>query len=248
MPEPMIRTDNLSKRFEDVLAVDQLNIEVYPGEIFGFLGPNGSGKTTTIKLLCGLMRPTGGRAFIGGYDVQVHHVDAKRLVGYVPDDPFVYEKLSGIEFLRFVAGLREIEDGEAGRRSSALLDRFGLQNAAAKLVEGYSHGMRQRLVMCACFLHDPQAIIVDEPMVGLDPKSSRIVKDVFRERARDGATVFLSTHTLSLAAELCTRIGIIMDGRLLAVGTPAEIARRAGSEADLEDAFLSLTHDSVEVR
>jgi ABC-2 type transport system ATP-binding protein len=244
----MIRTDNLTKRFEDVVAVDRLNIEVYPGEIYGFLGPNGSGKTTTIKLLIGLLRPTGGRAFVGGYDVQVHHVEAKRLIGYVPDDPYVYEKLSGREFLRFVAGLYEIDDGEGERRAGELLERFGLTSAADKLVEGYSHGMRQRLVMCACFLHDPQVLVVDEPMVGLDPRSSRIVKDAFRERARAGAAVFISTHTLALAEELCTRIAIIMDGRLLAVGTPEEITRRAGSEAHLEDAFLKLTAESVEVR
>jgi ABC-2 type transport system ATP-binding protein len=244
----MIRTDNLTKRFEDVVAVDRLNIEVYPGEIYGFLGPNGSGKTTTIKLLIGLLRPTGGRAFVGGYDVQVHHVEAKRLIGYIPDDPYVYEKLSGREFLRFVAGLYEIDDGEGERRAGELLERFGLTSAADKLVEGYSHGMRQRLVMCACFLHDPQVLVVDEPMVGLDPRSSRIVKDAFRERARAGAAVFISTHTLALAEELCTRIAIIMDGRLLAVGTPEEITRRAGSEAHLEDAFLKLTAESVEVR
>ncbi|NLC58385.1 MAG: ABC transporter ATP-binding protein [Armatimonadetes bacterium] len=237
----MIETEHLRKEFGDVVAVEDLSLRIPPGEFFGFLGPNGSGKTTTIKLLTGLLRPTRGRALIGGHDIQQEHLAAKRLIGYVPDTPYLYEKLTAREFLRFVGDLYELPEAALKQRIPELLDLFGLTPVADRLIEDYSHGMRQKAVMAACLLHEPRVIIIDEPMVGLDPQSAHLVKTILREQCRQGVSVFMSTHTLSLAEDVCDRVGIILKGRLVALGTVTELKQQFGSEGDLEDLFLDLT-------
>lgn len=237
----MIETDHLRKEYGDVVAVEDLCLQIPPGEFFGFLGPNGSGKTTTIKVLTGLLRPTVGRALIGGHDIQKSHIEAKRLIGYVPDTPYLYEKLSAFEFLRFVGDLYQLPDKTLDGRIGELLEMFGLTPVANKLIEDFSHGMRQKVVMSACLLHDPKAIIIDEPMVGLDPQSAHLVKNILREQCRAGASVFMSTHTLSLAEDVCDRVGIILKGKLIALGTVAELKQQYGNEGDLEELFLDLT-------
>lgn len=242
----MLQTRNLTKRYGDKLAVDDLHLEVQPGEFFCFLGPNGAGKTTTIKMLTTLVRPTSGQAIVGGYDVQRDPVQAKRLLGYVPDHPFLYDKLTGFEFLRFVAGLYQMDDATFRDRAAEMLDQFEIDHVADQLVENYSHGMRQKLSFASCFLHDPQAVIVDEPWVGLDPKNIHRVKQYLRRRADEGLTVLMSTHTLSIAEEVGDRIGIIHQGRLLTTGSVSEIkalAADGGGSASLEDVFLELTRD-----
>jgi len=235
----MIKIIGLTKRFGDCVAVDNLSLEIKEGEIFGFLGPNGAGKTTTIKLLTGLLRPDEGEVFIGGHNIQKDHLNAKKLIGYAPDFPFLYDKLTGREFLIFISEIYQITGAE--KRMEDVLTLFGLEMVKDKLIEEYSHGMRQRLVLCSLLLHDPRAIIIDEPMVGLDPKSARLLKDVLKERASLGATVFLSTHTLTVAEDICTRIGLINKGRLIAEGTILELKEMAHVKGRLEDVFLELT-------
>ncbi|MDX9973689.1 MAG: ABC transporter ATP-binding protein [FCB group bacterium] len=236
----MIQTENLTKRFGPKTAVDSLTIEVPPGEFFCFLGPNGAGKTTTIKMLTGLLLPTAGRAIVGGYDIQRDPIEAKRLIGYIPDHPFLYEKLTGREFMRFVAGLYRLPHAANGKASD-LLDQFEIGGVADQLIENYSHGMRQKLSFASCFLHEPSIVIVDEPWVGLDPKNIRFVKDFLREKTREGVTVFMSTHTLSIAEEVADRIGIIYGGRLRHVGSVADIKALSKEQGTLEDVFLELT-------
>jgi ABC-2 type transport system ATP-binding protein len=237
----MIRTENLTKRFGDNAAVDGLNLEIKAGEFFCFLGPNGAGKTTTIKMLTGLLHPTEGRALLGGHDIQREPVEAKRLIGYIPDSPFLYEKLTGREFMRFVAGLYQMDGQGAVARSDELLKLFGILSVADQLIEDYSHGMRQKLSFVSCFLHEPKIVIVDEPWVGLDPKNIRFVKDYLKARTKEGLTVFMSTHTLSIAEETADRIGIIHNGKLLHIGTVPEIMAMARHPGSLEDVFLELT-------
>ena len=239
----MIRTVHLTKNFDGLLAVNDLSLEIARGEIFAFLGPNGAGKTTTIKLLTGLLRPTIGRVLIGGQDIQHDHIAAKRIIGYIPDRPYLYEKLTGWEFLHFIGDLYEIPHQDQQQRAEELLDLFSLTDTADRLIEDYSHGMRQKLVMAASFLHHPEVIIIDEPMVGLDPRSARIVKNVLRKQVHQGKTVFLSTHTLSVAEELAHRIGIIQQGRLRFLGNMSDLRERQRSDGDLEDLFLKLTED-----
>ena len=237
----MIALRGASKQYGRFRAVHPLDLTVYRGEVFGFLGPNGAGKTTTIKMLGGIMRPTGGRIEVMGIDMLADPVAAKRRIGYIPDRPYLYEKLTAFEFLRFIAGIFDVPPDAFEARADALARRFGLSNWLDALIEGFSHGMKQRLVLTAALIHEPDLIIVDEPMVGLDPKGARLVKDMFREQAASGGTVFLSTHSLEVAEEVCDRIAIIQDGQLLALGTMAELRQQAGSEADLETVFLSLT-------
>lgn len=242
----MISMRNLTKRFGEKIALDNLNLEVAGGELFSFLGPNGAGKTTTIKLMTGLLKPTSGEILIGGYDIQKDAISAKRLIGYIPDFPFLYEKLTAREFIEFIGMLYKMNSGEIDKGSKELFEVFGMSSYADNLIEDYSHGMKQRLVMCASLIHDPKLIIVDEPMVGLDPKSSRIVKQILKEKARRGVTVFLSTHTLSVAEELSNRVGIIHKGRLIALGSVDEIKEMACSSSNtLEDVFLELTEEKV---
>lgn len=239
---PMVEIQNLTKRFGDITAVDSLTLQVSEGELFGFLGPNAAGKTTTIKLLTGLLRPTSGRAFIGGHDLRMESLEAKRIIGYIPDHPYLYEKLTAREFLAFVASLYGVSQRESNRRIEDLLRLFELTSWADELIESFSHGMRQRLVMSGAFIHRPKVIVVDEPMVGLDPKSARMVKEILREMCRRGMTVFMSTHTLEIAEAMCDKIGIIKEGRLIALGTIDELRKMASrQEASLEEIFLELT-------
>ena len=238
----MIRTVDLTKDYGGFRAVDHVNLHVHPGEIFGFLGPNGAGKTTTIRMLIGLLKPTSGRIRICGHDLETEPVAAKSQVGFIPDRPFLYEKLTGEEFLQFIAGLYNLDGSETEARSGELLRFFDLMDWGQELIESYSHGMKQRLVMAAAFVHHPKVIIVDEPMVGLDPQGAKLVKEVFREFCSEGNTVFMSTHTLEIAEEVCDRIAIIQEGRIIAVGNMRELKEKAGSEDKrLESIFFKLT-------
>ena len=237
----MIQAVGLTKRFGALTAVDHLNLEIGTGEIFAFLGPNAAGKTTTIKLLVGLLRPTSGRAILGGYDIHQQPVAAKRLISYVPDFPFLYDKLTPQEFIHFVGQLYSMESAKIESRANELLTLFDLIPYCQDPLESLSHGTRQRVVIAAALLHEPKIFIIDEPMVGLDPKSMRLVKDVLRQRATGGMTVFMSTHQLSVAEELAHRIGILHRGQLIAIGTMAELRKLSGRDGALEESFLALT-------
>ncbi len=238
----MIRLEGLTKKYGRFTAVHPLDLHVPAGQLFGFLGPNGAGKTTTIRMLTGVLRPTGGRVLIGGHDVATEPERAKQLLGYIPDRPFLYEKLTGREFLRFVSGLWGQDGAAAERRGDELMDLFELADWKDTLVESYSHGMRQKLLISSALIHGPRLIVVDEPMVGLDPKAARMIKDLLRTFVREGGTVFLSTHTLEVAEALCDRIAIIQDGRIRAAGTMDELREEAeAGAAGLEEIFLKLT-------
>jgi len=237
----MIQIRNLTKCFGDLKALDDLTLDVAQGEFFAFLGPNAAGKTTTIKLLTGLLRPTSGACAIGGHDLQREPEAAKRLLAYVPDFPFLYEKLTAAEFMRFIGEMFEVPPAEIPRRTGALFERFGLDPYRHELTENLSHGTRQRLVIASALLHEPKVLVIDEPMVGLDPMHARIVKDELKERSRAGATIFLSTHQLGVAEELADRIGIIARGRLIALGTLEELRARNSGTRELESIFLALT-------
>ena len=242
----MIELKNLTKTYGRLTAVDHIDLEVHAGEIIGFLGPNGAGKTTTIKMMAGILKPTEGTAIIAGHDILREPIEAKRAFGFIPDRPFIYERLTGAEFLRFMGCLYAIDGVQADLRRGRLLELFELVEWKDELVSSYSHGMKQRLVMASALLHDPKVLIIDEPMVGLDPKAAKMVKRIFREIARKGVTVFMSTHSLEVAEETCHRIAIIMHGRILVKGTLEELAREAGSgEGRLESIFLELTGGSV---
>lgn len=245
--EAAIRIEGLIKRFGEKVAVNDIHLTIPFGEFFCCLGPNGAGKTTTIKMLTGLLRPTGGTARLGEHDIVADPVAAKRLLGYVPDTPFLYEKLTGREFMRFVAGLYQMPPDDFEPHSEELLRLFNIGQVADQLIEDYSHGMRQKLSFAACFLHRPKIVIVDEPWVGLDPKSIRFVKDFLKEKTRtEGVAVFMSTHTLAIAEEIADRIGIIHQGKLLHVGRVPEILAMAQRPGSLEDVFLQLTEDGGE--
>jgi len=238
----MIELKNLTKRFGNIVAVNRLNLSVSEGEIFGFIGPNGAGKTTTLRMMGGVLAPTGGSVIIDGIDMEKEPEKAKKRIGFIPDRPFLYEKLTGMEFLRFTADLYGIEDGLFREKSEKILKQFSLYNWGDELIESYSHGMKQRLIISAALLHDPKVIVVDEPMVGLDPAGIRMVKDLFRSLAKEGTTVFMSTHTLAVAEDVCHRMGIIHKGSLIATGTIEELRLKAQvQEGDLEEVFLILT-------
>ena len=236
----MISIRGLSKHFGNLCAVDNLNLEVGQGEFFAFLGPNGAGKTTTIKLLAGLLKPTGGNAHIGGFDIQKDPEKAKAQLAYVPDFPFTYDKLTCVEFMNFVGDIFGLATADIDSRTDALFGKFHLHDYRHELTENLSHGTRQRLVISSALLHEPRVLIIDEPMVGLDPMHARIVKDEFRARASAGMTIFLSTHQLSVAEELADRIGIIHQGRLIALGTVEELRASSTDKGALESVFLSL--------
>ncbi len=238
----MIRLTKLTKRYGKFTAVDGIDLEIRKGELFGFLGPNGAGKTTTMRMIAGILQPTSGTIEIAGDDLAADPLKAKQRLGFIPDRPYVYDKLTGAEFLRFVAALYG-QDGEAvERRMEELLDLFELLPWKDELVESYSHGMRQKLIISSALLHRPEVIVVDEPMVGLDPKGQRFLKELFRAFVDRGGTVLMSTHTLDTVEEMCDRIGIIVGGKILACGTMAEVRQQtAGGDAKLEELFLKLT-------
>ena len=241
----MIRIENLVKRYGSFTAVDGVSLDVKPGEIHGFLGPNGAGKTTTLRMIAGLLKPTSGRVEVNGHDVTKQPELAKASLGFIPDRPFIYEKLTAGEFLRFHAGLYGLDGEGVMDRVHEMLDLFELRRWENELVESFSHGMKQRLVMCAAFLHRPRAVAVDEPMVGLDPRGARLIKNVFRTMSARGVAILMSTHTLEVAEEMCDRISIILKGRIIASGTVAEI-RAMGDRHDdqLTSVFLKLTGGS----
>ena len=241
----MIATHDLVKRYGSFTAVDGVSLQVPGGEIHGFLGPNGAGKTTTIRMIAGLLKPTAGRVIVNGHDLQREPERAKASLGFIPDRPFIYEKLTAGEFLRFHAGLYGVDGPGVGERVGEMLDLFELTKWEHELVESFSHGMKQRLVMSAAFLHRPQAVLVDEPMVGLDPRGARLIKDVFRRTASHGVAILMSTHTLEVAQEMCDRISIILKGRIIARGTVPELRAMAGDQGDqLTEVFLKLTGGS----
>lgn len=242
----MIQLRSLTKRYGKFTAVDSIDLTVERGEIFGFLGPNGAGKTTTLRMIAGILRPTAGTIHIGSVDVVKEPLAAKAKLGYIPDRPFIYEKLTGSEFLRFVAGLYDQQGLEVDNRARELLALFDLEDWRDELVESYSHGMRQKLIISSAFVHRPDVIVVDEPMVGLDPKAARILKDLFREYVNRGHTIMMSTHTLEVAESLCDRIAIIQGGTIRAQGTMTELRAQSqdGTER-LESIFLKLTGEEA---
>jgi len=240
--EEMIRLEGVTKRYGDFTAVDGIDLTVPRGTIFGFLGPNGAGKTTTIRMISGVLLPTSGRIFIGQDDLATEPELAKARLGYIPDRPYLYEKLSGREFLRFVAGLWGNEGKATEERAERLLELFDLSYWENELVESYSHGMRQKLLISSALIHQPELIVVDEPMVGLDPKSARTLKDLLRTYVEQGGTVFLSSHTLEVVEVLCDAIAIIHQGTIIAKGTMDELQEQADAgEAHLEEIFLKVT-------
>jgi ABC-2 type transport system ATP-binding protein len=239
----MIEVEHLTKKYGDFVAVDDVSLVVRPGEVYGFLGPNGAGKTTTIRVLVGLSLPTSGSVRVGGHDVVAEPFRAKATMGYIPDRPFLYEKLTGWELLRFVCDLQRKSWSECEQRARALLQYLDLEPWAPARIENFSHGMKQKLVLIAAMAHDPQTLIIDEPMVGLDALAQKQVKTLLRTKAAEGKTVFLTTHTLSVAEAVCDRVAILRRGKIAATGTVAELKRRAGEEAGaLEDAFLAITY------
>ncbi len=237
----MIRIDHVTKRFGDTVAVDDLTLEIPRGELFAMLGRNGAGKTTTIKMIAGLLRPTAGAVGVCGFDVQRHPLEAKTRLAYVPDQPFLYDKLTAREFLHFIADMYRIENGrEREGRIDDLVRLFEMEAYLDGLAESFSHGMKQRVVLAAALLHRPEVLVVDEPLVGLDPQNARLVKRIFREEAGRGTSILMSTHTLSVAEEVSDRIGILHEGRLVTVGTMAELRERSRSDGRLEDLFFRI--------
>ncbi len=241
--EQLIELRRLARRFGDKVAVDGLDLSICAGEIFAFLGPNGAGKTTTFKMLAGLLRPTDGSALICGYDVHRRPMEARRMMSYVPDEPYLYDKLSGREFLTMVGGLYGMSESEVERRVEGLKVALDFDGYLDDLAESYSHGMKQRIALAAALLHGPRVLITDEPTVGLDPRSARAVKGIFRSLAREGGAVFFSTHTLSVAEEIADRAGIIHRGKLVACGKISDLKALGRPGGDLEDLFLQLTEE-----
>lgn len=238
----MIELVHVTKRFGDFVAVENISLAVPQGEFFGFLGPNGAGKTTTIKMMAGLFSPTTGTIMINGHDTVREPLDAKKSLSYLPDQPFLYDKLTGREFLYFVAGLFKIDKRLAHRKIDELIGQFEIGEWIDKRTEEYSQGMRQRVTICGAFLHDPRTIIIDEPMVGLDPRSARIVKDALKARSREGTTIFMSTHSLEIVEELCDRVGIVKDGKLIFVDTLDRLKQyKTKYDGKIESVFIELT-------
>ena len=242
LPFTGITIKNLVKKYGEFLAVDKISLNVEPGKIFGFLGPNGAGKTTTIKMLAGLLKPDEGNILINGFDMDEKPEKCKLYTGYIPDRPFMYEKLTGSEFLRFIASLYHLSTETFNKNVDHLLSLFDLLEWKDHLIESYSHGMRQKLIMTSVFMLETPTIIVDEPMVGLDPKSAKIVKELFKKHATNGGSIFLSTHSLEIAEELCDEIAIILNGKIRTIGNMDDLRKEAHLQSsDLEEVFLELT-------
>ncbi|MEZ6140494.1 MAG: ABC transporter ATP-binding protein [Zavarzinella sp.] len=239
----MVTVDHVWKRYGDKVAVRDLSFSIHPGELFAFLGRNGAGKTTTIKMMCGLLFPTEGAITIGGFNVQTHGEQARQLISYVPDQPFLYEKLTGREFLTFIANLYGMKSDFIADRLQTVIRQFELTEFVDDITERYSHGMRQRTVFAAAFIHQPKLLIADEPTVGLDPRSIRLLKDLLKTETARGTTIFLSTHSLDIAQELADRIAIVEKGQLIGCGTLAELRQQVNSDASLEELFLKLTEE-----
>ena len=237
----MIVFKNLTKTYRGIKAVDNLSLQIPRGSIFGFIGPNGAGKTTTIKMMTGVLRQTSGSIRIDGFDIAREPFQVKKIIGLIPDRPFLYEKLSGTEFLWFKGGLYGMDRIRLDEEIPHLLNTFELTEWGEELIESYSHGMKQRLIIASALIHRPKVIIVDEPMVALDPRGAKLVKDLFKDKASKGVTVFMSTHTLALAQEVCQHIAIVDKGRIVASGTPKDLEKQAGVKGDLESIFLALT-------
>jgi len=237
----MIELRDLVKRFGDLVAVDGLNLSVPRGEFFAILGPNAAGKTTTIRILTGLVKPTSGSARVAGFDIQTDPIEARRRLAYVPDFPFLYDKLTPWEFLRFTGELFGLPEATMREQAQSLARRFHLEPCLHLPVESLSHGTRQRVALVSAFLHRPEVFVLDEPMVGLDPQHARVLKDMLKEEARRGVTILMSTHQLTVAEEVADRIGIMHRGRLVAVGTGDELRKLSGIEGPLEESFLALT-------
>jgi len=238
----MIELENVTKNFGDVTAVRDLNLSVSKGELFGFIGPNGAGKTTTIKMIVGLLRPTSGRVTVDGIDIRTEPERAKSRIGYIPDSPFIYSSLTGREFLWFIGHLYRMKASEIKDKIEDLFEYMEIGEWADSRAEEYSHGMRQKIVICSALMHDPKVVLVDEPMVGLDPKSARKVKVALTERVENGAAVFVSTHSLPVAEEICTRVGLIDKGAMVATGTVDEFRKSSKRGArSLEDIYMEIT-------
>jgi len=238
----MLKLTNLTKKFGNFTAVNNINLEINAGDFFGFLGQNGAGKTTTIKMITGLYAPTNGTVQIGGFDIQKNHIEAKQLIGYIPDQPFLYEKLSGREFLYFCGGLYKIEKSNLKNIIEETIDQLKIGQWVDKRTEEYSQGMKQRIAIASALLHNPKLLVVDEPMIGLDPQSALVVKNVLREKASEGVAIFMSTHSLNVAEEVCTRIGIINDGQMIFEDEKEIVEQIKGTDHhNLESLFLHLT-------
>ena len=242
----MIEMERVTKLYGKKVAVNDVSLQVHQGELFTFLGPNGAGKTTSIKMMCGLLRPTQGTLRIGGFDVQTQGDEARKIISYVPDQPHLYEKLTGREFMEFILNMYGMDRATGRQRMADLIELFDLGDFVDDLTESYSHGMRQRTVFAAALLHQPQVLIVDEPMVGLDPRNQRLVKDLLRKESAKGVTVFMSIHTLDIAEELATRIAIIDKGKIIGIGTLETLRKQASVDGTLEDVFLKMTAEEAE--
>lgn len=243
----MIELENLTKRYGDFIAVGGVDLEIGEAQIFGLLGPNGAGKTTTLRMIAGILRPDAGRVIVAGHDNVREPIAARKLMGFVPDRPFVYDKLTGAELLRFSAGLYGMSGPDVEARIDELLDLWDLTPWKDQLVESYSHGMRQKLILSSALIHRPRVLVVDEPMVGLDPRSAWLLKDVLRKFADGGGTVLVSTHTLELAESLCDRLAVIDRGSIVAAGSIEDLRREARSESGgLEEIFLKITRGASE--
>jgi ABC-2 type transport system ATP-binding protein len=240
----MIELDRLVKKFGDLTAVNDVSLTIGRGEFFAMLGPNAAGKTTTIKLIAGLMKPTAGRARICGFDVQAEPLEARRRLAYVPDFPFLYDKLTAWEFFRFTGQMFQLDAARIEKNAAELVARFHLGEFAGRPLESLSHGTKQRVAIVSALLHEPEVFVIDEPMVGLDPQHARVVKDVLKERSLAGMTVLVSTHQLAIAEEMADRIGIIHGGKLIAIGTRDELRKQSGSAGALEEIFLTLTAET----
>ena len=244
----MIEFVHLVKKYGDLTAVNDISLTIPRGEFFAMLGPNAAGKTTTLKMLAGLMKPTSGCARVCGFDMQLQPLEARRRIAYVPDYPFLYDKLTAWEFFRFTGQLFQMENARIEANAKELIPRFHLTDFVNRPLEGLSHGTRQRVAIVSALLHEPEVFVIDEPMVGLDPQHARVVKDVFKERSLAGVTMLVSTHQLSIAEEMADRIGIIQGGKLVAVGNREELRKMSGNSGQLEDVFLAMTKRPVRTR